>query len=120
MDIYLRFFCMALGLIVFIGVFSSLVKRKLGESDSILWTCISFIVIIAGCFPESINSIAEFFHIQYPPTLLFISSVVLIMFITFRNTTKIAVLNAKVRELTMQLSIINEELTELKDLTSDK
>lgn len=120
MILTLRVFVMALSVIVFFGVIYMLVKRNLNESNSILWMGIGFITLISGCFPGIIDVAANILGIDYPPTLLFLLSTILLMGIAFKSSMEISKAEAKINEIAITLSILREENNRLSEQISQK
>ena len=114
MNIYLRIFVMTISILVFTVVVVNLIKKRISESDSLLWFFISVVTLFAGLFPDSVTYLATKLKIDYPPTLLFLFSTFVLMFIVYKNNTNIALLNARNRELAIQVSILNREIEQLK------
>ena len=94
---------------VFVIVFTSLIRRKLNESSSILWLVIGFFAMIFGIYPELLSIMGDSLGIEYKPGLLFMIAIAVLLLIVFRNNCHITVLELKVRELTMQLSLMKGE-----------
>ena len=66
----------------------------------------SLIMLILAIFPYSIDTIAHFLNIEYPPSLLFVLCIVFLVFVNFRNSKKIAEQNEKIIELAQELAIV--------------
>ncbi len=113
MGIALRLFSMGSGILVFSGVVRLLVRRKLDETDSILWLCVGFFVIIAGFFPEVIQWLASLLGIAYPPVLVLVVSTIILLFVIFKQTIDISMHKAQNHELAMQVSMLNSEVKHL-------
>lgn len=120
MVLILRVFVMAVSVIVFFGVIYMLVKRNLNESNSILWMGIGFVTLISGCFPGIIDFAANTLGIDYPPTLLFLFSTILLMGIAFKSSMEISKAEARINEIAITLSILREENNRLSEQLSQK
>lgn len=116
MDFTLRIFVMSISVFIFASVICKLVKHQLNESNSILWILIGFLTLISGCFPDLVNWIARLVGIDYPPTLLFLVSTIVLMFITFKNSIHISKNESKISELAITLSILREENRWLREM----
>lgn len=116
----LRVFVMALSVIIFFGVIYMLVKRNLNESNSILWMGIGFVILMSGCFPWIIDFAATVLGIDYPPTLLFLLSTILLMGIAFKSSMEISKAQARINEIAITLSILREENNRLSEQLSQK
>ena len=66
-------------------------------------------MIILAIFPYSIDSIAKFLNIDYPPSLLFVICIVFLLFINFKNSKKIAEHQEKIVELAQHVALLENE-----------
>ena len=108
----LRIFSITVSFFIFFIVIRMLVKRKLNESNSILWLLIGFVILLAGFLPANIDHLAILIGIHYPPTL------VLIM-IVFKNSMDISKAEAKINDIASVLSILREENKLLKEMLTE-
>lgn len=91
-----------------------LVKKKLNESNAVLWIFIGFIIILAGIFPSLVTKLSNFFLITYPPAFVFTVAIIILLFIVLKNTIINSELTAKIQETAMETSILRQELHEVK------
>lgn len=119
MDITVRIFVMAVSGLIFFSVIYMLVKRQLNESNSILWLFIGFLTLLSGFFPDTINRLASYIGIDYPPTLLFLLSTIVLMIIIFKNSIDISKTDAKINEIAITVSIMSEEIKRLNEKLDD-
>ncbi|HCX65194.1 MAG TPA: hypothetical protein DHN33_08295 [Eubacteriaceae bacterium] len=96
------------GLIVLILQF--LVRKKLNESNAVLWLIIGGVIIISGLFPGLVYRLSALFRITYPPAFVFTVAIIILLFIVLKNTIIISELYAKVHETAMEISILRLEL----------
>lgn len=118
MDLHLRIFCMLAGTFVLIVIARLLIQRKMDESNSLVWLPVGLVALIAGFFPDLIGWVATKLNIANPDTLVLIVLVLLLVFITFRNTADISILRTRTYELSMQISMLNSEVRHLIEYTS--
>ena len=93
-----------------IYVISIVRKKRFSIKESFWWFVASLTMLLLSVFPYSINWLAKFFKISYPPSLLFVFCIVFLVIMNFRNSKKIAEQQEKIIELAQQLSIINEKV----------
>jgi len=86
------------------------IQKRIFEKDSLIWLIIMVIVLIFGIFPNLIIIISGWFGIDYPPSLLFLLSILTLMYLVFRLTTRISALNSRVKELGQHVALLNEKL----------
>lgn len=102
-------FFIILAIIVLFYVINIVRKKKFSIKESFWWIIASIIMLFLAIFPYSIDWFAEKLNISYPPSLLFIVSIVFILFINFRDSKRISELQMKVVELGQELAIIKEK-----------
>lgn len=98
------------GLLLIIGILRFLVKKRLNESNAILWLCIGIIIILAGLFPKVVEKLSHLFLITYPPAFVFTVAIIILLLIVLKNTIIISELSAKVQETAMEVSILTYEI----------
>lgn len=103
----LRIVVFGIGIAFVIVVFRLLISGKMSERASLPWIACSFLVVFLAVFPYSIDRIATFVNIDYPPTLLFLISILIIFLLLLYQAIHISILQNKIRELTQTISIIN-------------
>ena len=114
MSINLSLFAMFLGVLIFSISIIMLVNRRLNESNSILWLLFGVMSLLVGCFPDILTLMAGWLMIDYPPALLFLIAIVIMMLMVFKQSTDISEMQAKINELATLLSIMSEENIQYK------
>ncbi len=96
------FFC---GL-VFVGtVIYLLVQRKINERNSLLWLFGALIILALSTMPDLLQVLADFAGVEYPPTLLFLFSTLIILFILLFQSIQISALQEHLKELAQLVAI---------------
>lgn len=85
-------------------------KGKLSIKESFWWVICSIVTLILAVFPKSIDIIARWFGVSYPPALMLVFSVLFLLFMNFRASAKISEQNEKIMELTQQVSILKNKI----------
>ena len=99
--------------IIFVLFILNLVrKNKLDEKYSILWILFSFIILIVSIFPGIVTKVAQIFDIYYPPSLLFLISIVIAGSYIVHITMVITKQNKMIVKLTQELAILKEKIKE--------
>jgi hypothetical protein len=80
------------------------------EKESIFWLLGAFFMLLLAIFPKFIDFLASSLNISYPPSLLFLLSIVFIFAILFRQSQQISILHTKMRELIETNALIEERL----------
>ena len=102
---FLQLFVLFCGFLFIVIVFYFLRKRKISERNSMLWILGSFIVLTLSSFPKSLDILAQKVGVSYPPSLLFLLSLFILLFITLSQSIQISILNERLKELTQQVAI---------------
>lgn len=116
----MRILIIAISAITLFGIIYFLVKRKMSERDSILWFLIAGACAVLGFFPKLLTHFASWVGVDYPPTLLFLGAILLLIAIVFKNTLDISELKNERRELISQLSILKSKSSVVDSLEATK
>lgn len=101
----LRVLILCLGLFFVVSVFRLLIKRKLNEKNSIAWLLGAVLTLVVSAFPGILDKLAARFGVDYPPTLMFLFSTLLLLLITLYNSVQISIMGQQIRELTQNLAL---------------
>jgi len=104
----------------FVSVIYKLVKRQMDESNSVLWFLVGFFMLIAGFFPDLITRLAAFIHIDYPPTLLFLISIIALILICFKGSADLSKVHKQVTEMAIVISLLKEQNIRLQKTLEEK
>lgn len=105
MSTTLKFTILLLAVIFVVTVLYLLVRRKISERNSFLWLAGALIILLLSTIPDILQILAHVTGVDYPPTLLFLLSILVILFILLHQSIQISVLQDKCRELAQQLAI---------------
>lgn len=92
-----------------IYVFNIVRKKKFSIKESFWWLIASLIMLFLAIWPYTINKIADWLGVDYPPSLLFVLCIIFLLFICFKNNKKIAEQQEKIIELAQEVAIIKEK-----------
>jgi len=115
MDIALRIFIIAISVFIFFNVIFMLIKRRLDESNSILWLFVSVVILLVGIFPGIIDRAAMLIGIDYQPALLFLVAIIVLFMIVFSCSMAISRMKSEISELAIILSLLKEEIRHLRE-----
>lgn len=110
MDSTLKITVLCCGIVFCGSVFYLLVKRTLNVRNSFLWIGGSLIVLLLSAMPGLLQLLADATGVDYPPALLFLISILVILLIILRQSIHISILESQVRELTQYVAIHNQHL----------
>ncbi len=115
MSITLRIMVCIAGFILIIIARKANIARKMTEKQSLFWIIGGVIIVIFGLIPQLVFIISNFFSVDYPPSIMFAISIMLLFYGIFNCYNTNAELMAKVQELAMQISLLNDENIRLKN-----
>lgn len=115
MNIQLRLFILACGILFDIVLVNLLVKKKISEKNSVIWFVLSIFIFILSAFPGIVDFIAGMLGIDYPPTLLFLLSILLIFYMILNHYIQLSKVSSQLKEVTQQVAIINFRLKNIEE-----
>ena len=96
--------------VIFIIFVLNLVKKgKLDEKYSILWILTGIVTLIVSFFPNLITKIANGFDVYYPPSLMFLFAIIVLVIYTIHITIVITKQNKMIVKLPQELGILKEK-----------
>jgi len=116
MSVSLRLFVCIAGILLIYIARKANIARKLTEKQSLFWIIGGIIMIIFGLFPKLVKFVSDVFSVEYPPSIIFAISIILVFFGIFNCYITNAELTARVQELAMQISLLNDENRQLKEM----
>lgn len=115
MNLVLRVFIILISIMFIVYVFKKVKKSKLSEKESLLWMLFSILILIISVFPSIINSTAKLIGVGYPPSLLFLLSIMFILMIIFNYGQKISQLNEKNKHLSQNIALLEKRIKDLEN-----
>lgn len=90
-----------------LAVVRLLVKRRISERNSFFWLAGALAILVLSALPDVLDIAARAAGVDYPPTLLFLLSILVILFILLHQSIQISILQEKCRELAQNQSILS-------------
>lgn len=118
MPLILKIITVVSGFIFISTIIYLLLKRRLNERHSIYWIAGAAVILAISFFPQILNYLSGIIGISYPPTLLFFSSTMIMVFILLHHSIQVTELQDKVRELAQVLAILRLEVGENNGIKS--
>lgn len=115
MSITLRVMVCISGIILIFIARKANISRKLTERQSLFWIIGGGIIILFGLIPKLVFIVSDFFSVDYSPSIIFALSIILLFYGIFNCYKTNAELTARVQELAMQISLLNDDNARLKD-----
>ncbi len=106
---------MVIGIILFMIILVLVRRGHLQEKYSLIWFFIGIAVMVLGIFPKIIDRIGIFTGIRYPPVLLLVISVSLILVLTLNLYILTSKNEIYIRELLQRVSVLEKHVDELAD-----
>lgn len=120
MSVSLRLFvCIAGILFVYISRKAN-ISRKMTEKQSLFWIIGGIIIFSFGLFPKLVYFVSDIFSVEYPPSIIFAISIIFAFYGIFSCYKTNAELTARVQELAMQISLLNNENRKLKEIIENE
>ncbi|HZG58494.1 DUF2304 domain-containing protein [Paenibacillus sp.] len=101
----LRWLLAAAGLVYTYFAMFMLIKKKLNELNTLVWLSSCFVIVVFSIFPELFDRLALAVGVAYPPSLLFLLSVLVLLLLTLHQSMQISKLQEKIRDLTQFLAL---------------
>lgn len=120
MSVLLRSLICVTGIILIFMARKASIVRKMTEKQSLFWIIGGAIIILFGMIPRLVYFISELFAVDYPPSIIFAIAIILATYGIFNCYKTNAELTARVQELAMQVSLLNEENSHLKELIEEE
>ena len=107
MGMELKILVIMLGIIFLAAVISLLVIKRINERNSFLWLIGALAILLLSFMPDILERMARATGADYPPTLLFLLSILVILFILLYQSIQISLLQEKCRELSQQQALLD-------------
>ena len=88
------------GIIVFL-----LIKRKINERNSLLWLGCAIVILLFSAIPETLEILAGAVGVDYPPTLLFLFSILVLLLLVLNQSIQISILSEQLKDLTQNVAV---------------
>lgn len=98
-----------LGLILASTILWLIRRDHLHSHHALWWLLVAFMVMLLGIFPTMIDWIASWLGVNYPPTLLFIFGMGMILVKVISIDLHQSKLERKIRRLAQQIAILEGE-----------
>lgn len=115
----MNLFFVIIGIILIVYIINAVINKKFAIYESIFWIFATVVIIILAAFPKSLDSVALKLGINYSPSLVFLISIVFLLFINFRQSKLLNDTIQKLIDITQELSILKQKVNEM-DNKDDK
>lgn len=119
MTLTLQLFGILAGVALIAYVLRCIVKRNITARQSLFWILMGVVVVIFCCFPFLTMRLADFFGVEYAPSIIYMTALIIVAFGLFYCFQKLAKLSAQLRDLAIHLTIVQKKLQELESKSSE-
>ena len=103
-----------IGVLFVVYVFKKVKRNEFSEERSIFWIAGGVTMLCLSIFPVIFIKLSSLLGIFYPPSLLFLLSIVFVVFVSFRQDQEISQLSERVNELAQRNALLEQEVGTLR------
>ena len=96
-------------------VFLRVKRNQFSIELSVFWMLVGFIIFILSVFPKFLDIISRWLGIYYPPSVLFLISTMLLLFVIFRQEQMLSKLNENLKNLAQSNALLEDRITTLEE-----
>ncbi|TYP70099.1 DUF2304 domain-containing protein [Paenibacillus methanolicus] len=109
----LRWFVLLCGLSFSGIIIRLLLRHKISARNSVVWLLSAAIILGLSAYPSWFNHLAWMLGINYPPTLLFLLSTLVLLVMVLHLSIQLSIMNEKIRQMAQHIAISDLEQQEL-------
>ena len=103
------------GGVIFV-LFLNLIRRShFSIERSFLWVFVGAIILLITIFPGMIDEFSQWVGVYYPPSVLFLCSILFLLFIIFRQEQLMTDLSEKIKLLAQSNALLETKVREFKE-----
>ena len=106
----MNLFFLIIGILLITYIINAVINKKFAIYDSIFWIFATIMIMFLAAFPKSLDAIALKIGINYSPSLVFLVSIIFLLFINFKQTKLVNDNLQKITEVTQELAILKEKV----------
>ena len=105
---------LTVSIVIFAAITFLSIKRRSNVNFTIVWLIVGLVSLIQGIFPSLLDKLSGFLGVGYPPTLMLVLAILMLLGIIFFIISELTVAHDKIRELSIHVSLLNDEMRLLK------
>lgn len=109
----MNLFFVFVGIALIIYIINAVINKRFAIYESIFWILGTVVIIILAAFPKSLDSIALKLGINYSPSLVFLISIVFLLFINFKQSKLLNDTTQKLIDTSQEVAILKEKINEM-------
>lgn len=102
------------GILFIIYVLKKVKRNQFAEEKSIFWIAGGICMLCLAVFPVIFIKLSLLLGIAYPPSLLFLLSIIFVVFVSFRQDQEISLLSERVKELAQRNALLENAVNNLR------
>ena len=91
-----------------------MIKRKVNSNFSLIWILVALTAMLQAAFPQVLDHLCKWLGIGYPPTLIILAAIIVLLGTSVYLSSEVTVAQNKIMELSIQLSMLNDEMYDVK------
>lgn len=103
-----------LGIVFLLAVINVVKKQRSFERESFYWVISAIGMVILAINPNIIIKISNVVNVRYPPSLLFLISILFIMYLLFRLTCQLSNLREQNKDLAQESIVLKKRFREME------
>jgi hypothetical protein len=111
-----RIISIAVGVIMLVIIFRMTLRKKSNEGNSMIWMLASLVLIINSFFPQILDYVCVWLGVEYQPMLPVTIAIAFLIVFVFYLSISLSVSDSKINELSIQISLLNNDIIELKNM----
>nr|WP_296008731.1 DUF2304 domain-containing protein [uncultured Blautia sp.] len=120
MNIRIQIIIVAVALLAILYIIYKIRNKEIELRYSLLWLLLGMGIILFACFPEITKWLARIMGISQPINMLFFAGFCFMLPIIFSLSVAVSKLSNKVKRLTQEIALLQEEERKEKDEIMEK
>lgn len=105
MSLELKLFLLSCGVAFVMVVLYLLLKKKISEWNVITWSAGAVAILLVSANPLWVDGAAKYLGIDYPPSLLFLFSTLILLVLVLYQSIQISTLQTKLRQIAQHVAV---------------
>ena len=105
----MNIFLTIMAVLVILYILISIRRNKLSPANSFIWIVFCIVLLVLSIWPASLDWLANFLGVSYPPALFLSMAMVVLFIMNFIQSKKIEDLQKKIIDLGQELSITKDK-----------
>lgn len=85
-------------------------KHLLHERQAVLWLALAIVILVFSLSPNVLNAVGHFLGVEYPPTLMLVLGLLVVLLLTLSNAVRVYTLETNLKRLTQEVALLRKAL----------